>query len=184
MKAKIGGREVELNIEDRLASPISRTVVPNKPQPHGDTVRGKGLREHGTGHASHAGRHTAEQGVTVGTAQPIKTVKASPPSPYYPYKNKLEKAFATQLDAEWRAGAIKGWLYEPFSFKLAEGKRYRVDFVSWGEEGVVCWETKGWHANIRDSLTHLKWAAQRFPFFKWKKAIRKRGMFESMDIVV
>ena len=105
-------------------------------------------------------------------------------SPHSPYKNKLEKAFAQQLDAEWRAGVIKGWLYEPFTFKLAEGKRYRVDFVTWGEEGTVCYEVKGWHANIRDSLTHLKWAAQRFPFFKWRKAIRKGGGFEYVDIVV
>jgi len=120
-----------------------------------------------------------------GGLQDAKKRTAVPaPSPYYPYKNKLEKAFAQQLDAEWRAGAIKGWLYEPFSFKLAEGKRYRVDFISWGEEGTVCYEVKGWHANIRDSLTHLSWAAQRFPFFKWRKAIRKGGGFEHVDIVV
>ena len=160
MKAKIGGREVELNIEERLKKPVRGSLT----APHTQT-------------AAVAPASKTDPAGKVDGAIPS-------PSPYYPYKNKLEKAFATQLDAEWRAGAIKGWLYEPFSFKLAEGKRYRVDFVSWGEEGVVCWETKGWHANIRDSLTHLKWAAQRFPFFKWKKAIRKRGMFESMDIVV
>ena len=159
MKAKIGGREVELNIEERLQR--STDVR------HTTATRGSSCE-------AAIQQTKTRRGESGAVAQ----------SPYYPYKNKLEKAFATQLDAEWRAGAIKGWLYEPFSFKLAEGKRYRVDFVSWGEEGVVCWETKGWHANIRDSLTHLNWAAQRFPFFKWKKAIRKRGMFESMDIVV
>jgi hypothetical protein len=145
-KCRIGGREVNLNIENR-------------------TVRGLSHQQAG-----------ADSGA--------REVSPVSPSPLCPYKNKLEKAFSVWLDAQWRAGAIKGWLYEPFSFKLAEGKRYRVDFVSWGDEGVVCWETKGWHANIRDSLTHLKWAAQRFPFFKWRKAMRKKGTFEYQDIVV
>lgn len=144
MRARIAGREVDLDIEKR--------------------VRAEGRSGKEQAHASYG-------------------VLAAP-SPLYPYKNKLEKAFSVWLDAQWRAGAIKGWHYEPFSFKLAEGKRYRVDFVSWGDEGVVCWETKGWHANIRDSLTHLKWAAQRFPFFKWRKAMRKKGTFEYQDIVV
>lgn len=165
MKARIGNSIVDLNIDDRLKSPVSRTAVPNKPQPHGDTVRGG----------------VSKQAMP---STDLPRVIASAPSPYYPYKNKLEKAFAQQLDAEWRAGAINGWLYEPFSFKLAEGKRYRVDFITYGEEGTVCYEVKGWHANVRDSLTHLKWAAQRFPFFKWRKAIRKGGGFEHVDIVV
>lgn len=155
MKARIGGREVELNIEGKVRG--------------GATVT----------------RCDQVQPAVVHSTQRATTAGANPaPSPLYPYKNKLEKAFSVWLDAQWRAGAIKGWLYEPFSFKLAEGKRYRVDFVSWGDEGVVCWETKGWHANIRDSLTHLKWAAQRFPFFKWRKAMRKKGTFEYQDIVV
>lgn len=146
MRARIGGREVELNIEGK--------------------VRGGGAA------------------TPAAIAPKCRSVANPAPSPLSPYKNKLEKAFSVWLDAQWRAGAIKGWHYEPFSFKLAEGKRYRVDFVSWGDEGVVCWETKGWHANIRDSLTHLKWAAQRFPFFKWRKAMRTKGTFEYQDIVV
>jgi hypothetical protein len=148
MKAKIGGREVELNIDDRLKSGRPLPVKSQRVAPSGASAA------------------------------------ASAPSPYTPYKNKLEKAFAQQLDAEWRAGAIKGWLYEPFSFRLSEGKRYRVDFVTWGDEGIVCWECKGYHANVRDSLTHLKWAAQRFPFFKWRKVIREKGRFQHVDIVV
>jgi hypothetical protein len=152
-RCRIGGREVELNLEGKVRGEAVRAS-----KPHG----------------------RSRTGVLCSGEQ----VSTPAPSPLSPYKNKLEKAFATWLDAQWRAGAIKGWHYEPFSFKLAEGKRYRVDFVSWGDEGVVCWETKGWHANIRDSLTHLKWAAQRFPFFKWRKAMRKKGTFEYQDIVV
>lgn len=115
-----------------------------------------------------------------------------------PYKSKLEAAFALYLQNQERHGIIDGWLYEPFTFKLAEGKRYRVDFVTWGyktlmtEDGdsasvqeLTAYECKGWHRNVRDSLTHLKWAAQRFPFFHWKKVVSngKRG-FEIMDVRV
>lgn len=108
-----------------------------------------------------------------------------------PYKSKLEAAFANHLIGMHRAGIIDGWLYEPFTFRLAEGKRYRVDFVAWvwvkdhGYYVTTAFECKGWHKNYRDSLTHLKWAAQRFPFFSWKKVVSngKRG-FEIMDVVV
>ena len=120
----------------------------------------------------------------------------SPQKP--PYKSKLELSFAVTLEAMKRQGQIDGWLYEPFVFKLAEGKRYRVDFISWvvrhhptlsgGDSDhlvVTAYECKGWHKNYRDSLTHLKWAAQRFPFMQWKKVVRdgKTG-FNIMDVVV
>lgn len=86
-----------------------------------------------------------------------------------PYKSKWEENFAKVLDLELKAGAIAGWLYEPFSFRLASGKRYRVDFVTWGPNGTECIEVKGrWIKNRRDGMTHLRWAAQRFPFFTWR----------------
>jgi hypothetical protein len=70
---------------------------------------------------------------------------------------------------EQRAGLIAGWLYEPFSFALAPGKRYRVDFVTWGPHGTECIEVKGtWIKNRRDGITRLSWAAQRFPFLTWR----------------
>lgn len=121
------------------------------------------------------------------------------PSPKKPqYKSKLELAWATRLEVMRREGEIDGWLYEPFTFRLAEGKRYRVDFLAWGERTVTCqyghevkvpciiaYECKGWHKNFRDSLTHLKWAAQRFPFFQWKKVVRNgKSGFEVYDVVV
>ncbi len=114
------------------------------------------------------------------------------------YRSKLELAFALRLEVMKREGEIDGWLYEPFTFKLAEGKRYRVDFISWvwmetdGVDGApvgryvtTAYECKGWHKNYRDSMTHLKWAAQRFPFFEWKKVVRngKTG-FEIYDVRV
>lgn len=115
------------------------------------------------------------------------------------YKSKLELGWALRLEVMKREGEIDGWLYEPFTFKLAEGKRYRADFIAWGKEEVIgdegqllfyrdftiAYECKGWHKNYRDSLTHLSWAAQRFPFFQWKKVVRngKTG-FEVYDVVV
>lgn len=121
------------------------------------------------------------------------------PSPQKPpYKSKLELAWAVRLEAMKRAGEIDGWLYEPFTFKLAEGKRYRADFISWvwvetvkvdgssvGHYHSTAYECKGWHKNYRDSLTHLKWAAQRFPFYQWKKVVRNgKSGFEVYDVVV
>ncbi len=127
---------------------------------------------------------------------PADSARKSTPKP--PYKSKLELAFALRLEVMRREGEIDGWLYEPFTFKLAEGKRYRVDFISWkftqvesfdGSRAIyqltTAYECKGWHRNFRDAMTHLKWAAQRFPFFEWKKVTRnsKTG-FNVMDVVV
>lgn len=121
------------------------------------------------------------------TAQsPMRKVSGSTVNPRLassPYRSKLEARYATQLDLELRAGLIKGWLYEPFSLKLANGKRYRPDFLTWGEEGLTCIECKGFHRNLRDSLTHLKWAAQRFPCFIWRKVWWKDGGWDGQYIV-
>lgn len=90
------------------------------------------------------------------------------------FRSKWEAAYAAKLEQEKQAGGIDGWLYEPFSFKLAEGKRYRVDFVTWASSGVECIEVKGPHGkNRRDGLTHLHWAAQRFPFLIWRLVWRQ-----------
>jgi hypothetical protein len=118
------------------------------------------------------------------------TLAPSPSKP--PYRSKLELSWAVRLEAMKRMGEIDGWLYEPFTFKLAEGKRYRVDFISWkmtiGLEPhmeMTAYECKGWHRNYRDAMTHLKWSAQRFPFFQWKKVVRNgKSGFEVMDVVV
>lgn len=121
------------------------------------------------------------------------------PSPKKPqYKSKLELAWATRLEVMKRAGEIDGWLYEPFTFRLAEGNRYRVDFIAWkwvesegldgapiGRYVTTAYECKGWHRNMRAALIALKWSAQRFPFFEWKKVVRNgKSGFEVYDVVV
>lgn len=95
--------------------------------------------------------------------------QVSNPAPAPAYKSKLEAEYANDLMLQQRTGMIKAWWYEPFSFKLANGKRYRVDFMVWLLDGTTeCHEIKGVHQNMRDSLTHLAWAAQKFPFHTWK----------------
>lgn len=121
------------------------------------------------------------------------------PSPKKPqYKSKLELAWATRLEVMRRNGEIDGWLYEPFTFRLAEGNRYRVDFIAWkwvegeGVDGApigryvtTAYECKGWHRNMRAALIALKWSAQKFPFLAWKKVVRNgKSGFEVYDVVV
>lgn len=95
-----------------------------------------------------------------------------------PYRSKLEATYANALFLEERTGLVVKWWHEPFSFRLADGKRYRVDFMVWrppvagsgsmNSRWIECIEVKGVHKNKRDSLTHLAWAAQKFPCFTWK----------------
>jgi hypothetical protein len=99
-------------------------------------------------------------------------VAGSNPAPL-PYKSKLEACYAAHLDMLVKAGEIRRWWYEPTSFKLAAGKRFRPDFLieypSGLERGLEYVEIKSrYNKNIRDGLTHLKWCAQLYPCFVWK----------------
>ena len=128
--------------------------------------------------------------------QPVSNPAPSPQKPQY--KSKLELAWATRLEVMRRNGEIDGWWYEPFTFRLAEGNRYRVDFIAWkwvegeGVDGApigryvtTAYECKGWHRNMRAALIALKWSAQKFPFLAWKKVVRNgKSGFEVYDVVV
>lgn len=156
------------------------------------TTTGQGVR------LKTGGEGPNQSGLSNVRASAASGVAGKAPSPKSPYKSKLELAWAFRLEVMKRNGEIDGWIYEPFTFKLAEGKRYRVDFLAWCRYAVECpentsvevpvviaYECKGWHKNYRDSLTHLKWAAQRFPFFQWKKVVRNgKSGFEVYDVVV
>ena len=106
---------------------------------------------------------------------PRATVRVSPP----PYRSKLEAQYAAHLDLLQKAGEIRRWAYEPMSLKLAEGKRYRPDFLvvlpAGREAKAEMHEVKGrWTKNKRDGMTHLKWAVQlygdvfTFRLIEWK----------------
>jgi len=92
--------------------------------------------------------------------------KAKEPKPKH--RSKLEAEFEQVLKA--RPDVIKFW-YEPCSFKLCDGKRYRPDFIAFCGHAtgawspvVIAYEVKGsWKAkNQRDAHTHLKWFAQLY----------------------
>lgn len=96
-----------------------------------------------------------------------------------PYKSKLEAQYAAHLELLLKAGEIRRWAYEPMSLKLADGKRYRPDFLVvlplGAEAKAEMHEVKGrWTKNRRDGMTHLKWAAQlygdvfTFRLIEWK----------------
>ena len=96
-----------------------------------------------------------------GHARKVSAVTSSP------HKSKLEARYAAHLDLLVRAGEIRRWEYEPISLKLADGKRYRPDFLVVlplsMEAKAELHEVKGkWTKNRRDGMTHLKWAAQRY----------------------
>ena len=126
-------------------------------------------------------------------AQDARNMERSPvpnpaPSPstkntkYAPYKNKLEHSFATVLVLERHAGLIKSWAYESLTLKLAAGKYHRPDFVIWHNDGSIeIAQTKGYHKNMRASLTGLRWAAQKNPWFKFTIKRYKNG-WESEEV--
>ena len=99
------------------------------------------------------------------------------------FRSKLEQAWANSLEMAKMAGEIVSVHYEPISFKLAAGKRYRPDFMVVDKDGITFHEVKGqWTKNKRDGMTHLKWAAQLYPMFRFVLVMRKRGMWEEQMI--
>ena len=83
-----------------------------------------------------------------------------------PYRSKLEAAYAGHLELQKKAGLIEDWRYEPLTLKLSQGKYHRPDFLIWHrDKSIEMAQVKGYHKNLRASLTALKWAAQRNPWF-------------------
>ena len=105
------------------------------------------------------------------------------PAPYFPYKNKLEQNYATLLAMERQAGLIKAWAYESMTLKLAKGKYHRPDFTIWHNDKLIeVAQTKGYHKNMRASLTGLKWAAQLNPWYRFTIKRYARGEWESEEV--
>lgn len=95
------------------------------------------------------------------------------------FKSKLESDFALWLETAKRSGAIVEYRYEPFRVRLADSTYYKVDFLVVLPDGrVVLVETKGWHKNMRDSISRWRIAADTLPWFHWVLATRKRGAWE------
>lgn len=120
-----------------------------------------------------------------GRGRKVATVTPSP----HKFKSNLEQQYAAHLDVLVRAGEIKRWWYEPTSFKLSKGKRFRPDFLIQYPDGlerrVEYVEIKSrWNPNIRDGLTHLKWCAQLYPCFTWRIVYWKGGGWDGQYVDV
>jgi len=84
--------------------------------------------------------------------------------------NKLESAWAAELETRRLAGELLWWRYEAATLKLTEktpggkpGIRYTPDFLVMLPDGLLeCHEVKGFAAPV--DLNRLKLAADIFPF--------------------
>ena len=77
--------------------------------------------------------------------------------------NKLESDWAMVLEAQKYNGEIKWWMYQPMSFNLGNGAKYRPDFgVLKADNEYVLYETKGhWREAAR---VRIKVASAMHPF--------------------
>lgn len=89
--------------------------------------------------------------------------------------NKTETRMADWLEVRRCSGEIVGWWFEPVSIRLADGLRYRPDFmVCHPDRSIEYIEVKG--AFIRDrALVKPKAAAALFPFWKFTLAQWAKG---------
>jgi hypothetical protein len=79
--------------------------------------------------------------------------------------NKLEEAYAWELEKWKREGIIKEWKFEAITLKLAFDTRYTPDFMVIDASDVVQFhETKG-PFRREDSFIKIKVAVAEFPFF-------------------
>ncbi len=77
--------------------------------------------------------------------------------------NKLEAAWAEELEKQGLKGELLWFEYEAITLKLAPDTRYTPDFVWMDIEGQIVFdETKGFMQD--DAWVKLKVAAAKFPF--------------------
>ncbi|MFZ2804291.1 MAG: hypothetical protein WA001_03635 [Patescibacteria group bacterium] len=85
--------------------------------------------------------------------------------------NKLEAAWALQLEAMKQDGTLRSYAYEAITFKLAHDLRYTPDYLLiWHDGEVSLDECKGFQRE--KNMAKLRMAARLFPFFRFR-LIRK-----------
>ena len=101
------------------------------------------------------------------------------------YRSKWEPLYAAKLAMEQKLGMILDYRYEPSIWYLedyAVGRRrkmHKPDFWIWQlDHSIKIVAVKGYHKNIRESLTIIRWAAQRFPWFEWWVTWLRKGNWE------
>lgn len=96
-----------------------------------------------------------------------------------PYRSKLELEYSVRLSRLQQAGLISEWRYEPCNIRLANNTFYKVDWLVIHTDRSREWcETKGYHQNIRESLTKWKVAAGLWPWDRWTFVTKVKGRLE------
>lgn len=95
--------------------------------------------------------------------------------------NKLEAAYAAELDLLLRAGEIRSWAFEAVKLRLAAKTFYSPDFLVVAKDGSIeLHETKGHMED--DAAVKIKVAARLFPMFRFRLFFRvKKQWVEKSD---
>lgn len=95
--------------------------------------------------------------------------------------NKTEAAWALQLEAERRDGAVLAYHFEAVTFKVGDDCRYTPDFFVVLADGSIRFdEIKGF---IRDdALVKVKVAARMFPWFTFRVVRRVKGAWDVKEV--
>lgn len=157
MRARTGGRSIELEIESRVkdalpqrgaADSVVREVSALSPSPPRDGSIGYLVRD----------------------SKPI-------------FKSKLEQAFAGYLHGLLLAGDILQYRYEPLRFNLAPNTTITPDFQIKLKDGTYEFlEVKGWARE--DAIAKLKICARLYPEWRFVLVQRKRGVWEMKELPV
>ena len=102
------------------------------------------------------------------------------------YDSKTEADYARHLGVLQYAGQIKKWWHHPFTGIRLPGERntYRPDFLVQHLDGSMEFrETKGWHQNIRASITKLKTAAGIQDWAKWTLVKKIDGQWVEREVM-
>ena len=163
MRVRTGGRSVEIP-DERVRGGVAITTT-------GQGVRVKTEEKAPIELAPAMGWASAGTGV------------AKAPSPLYPYKSKLEAAFARSLEFDRLAGVIVGFQYEPMNIRLSDGKNfYKPDFLVWSKDNLpTFYEVKGRNRSDERSLVKTKVAASLHPWARFILVKRIRGSWVERD---
>ena len=98
------------------------------------------------------------------------------------YDSQLEADYASYLQGLLYGGIITKWWHHPMRLYLAPKLSYNPDFLVQAGKSLILKEIKGWHQNKRDSLTHLKVAAQLYPCFRFVLVTREKRQWIEKEI--
>jgi hypothetical protein len=94
--------------------------------------------------------------------------------------NKTERAYAALLDGKRDRGEIRDYRVQALTFLLAPDCRYTPDFNVVERDGTLTnIDTKGGFTR-EDAVLKLKFAAERFPWFRWQMIERRKGTWNTV----